>query len=174
MFYGSSTMIVQPAVGQPEDPFPVPSNETLTPAQRTAREQLLKQEGFSVNVIARNLSAPLNILYGPDDTLWITERIGKNITRIDPINGTKLSSTSVPNVHQSAAQDGLLGMTFDPYFNNTHHIYVAYTYDADPVGNSIAAPKLLDSRTTRLLTPLASPWTSSADSRAAAIITLAA
>jgi hypothetical protein len=21
---------------------------------------------------------------------------------------------------------------FDPDFNNTHHIYVAYTYDADP------------------------------------------
>ena len=132
MFYGSSTMIVQPAVGQPEDPFPVPSNETLTPAQRSAREQLLKQEGFSVNVLARNLSAPLNILYGPDDTLWITERIGKNITRIDPINGTKLSSTPVLNVHQSAAQDGLLGMTFDPNFTNTHHIYVAYTYDEDP------------------------------------------
>ena len=74
MFYGSSTMIVQPALSQPEDPFPVPSIETLTPAQRSAREQLLKQEGFSVNVLARNLSAPLNILYGPDDTLWITER----------------------------------------------------------------------------------------------------
>jgi PQQ-dependent dehydrogenase (s-GDH family) len=128
----STTMIVQPALGQPEDPFPGPGIETLTPAQRSAREQLLKQEGFSVSVIARNLSAPLNILYGPDDTLWITERIGKNITRIDPINGTKLSSIPVPNVHQSGGQDGLLGMTFDPNFNNTHHIYVAYTYDADP------------------------------------------
>jgi hypothetical protein len=60
MFNGSSsTMIVPTALGQPEDPFPVPSNETLTPAQRAAREQLLQQEGFSVNVIARNLSAPL-------------------------------------------------------------------------------------------------------------------
>ena len=133
MFNGpSSTMIIQTALGQPEDPFPAPSIETLTPAQRAAREQLLQQEGFSVNVIARNLSAPLNILYGPDNTLWITERIGKNITRIDPINGTELSSTPVPNVNQSAAQDGLLGMAFDPNYNNTHHIYVAYTYDADP------------------------------------------
>jgi glucose/arabinose dehydrogenase len=134
MFYGgsSSTVIVQRAQGQPEDPFPVPpSNETLTPAQRSAREQLLKQEGFSVNVIARNLSAPLNLLYGPDGKLWITERVGKDIIRIDPTNGTKLSSTPVPNVHQSAAQDGLLGMTFDPNYNNTHHFYVAYTYDAD-------------------------------------------
>ena len=80
-----STMILQTALGQPEDPFPVPSNETLTPvAASAAREQLLRQEGFSVNMIARNLSATLNVLYGPDDTLWITERVGKNITRIDP------------------------------------------------------------------------------------------
>jgi hypothetical protein len=92
MFSGSSTMIVQPAMGQPENQFPVTGNETLTPAQRAAREQLLKQEGFLVYVLARNLSAPLNILYGPDNTLRITERIGKNITRIDPINGTRLSS----------------------------------------------------------------------------------
>ena len=114
MFSSSSTNIVQPAAGQPEDPFPAPSNETLTPAQRSAREQLLKEEGFSVNVLARNLSAPLNILYGPDDTLWITERVGKNITRIDPNNGTKLSSIPVPGVNQSAGQDGLLGMALIP------------------------------------------------------------
>ena len=135
MFYGgtSSTKIVQQAQGQPEDPFAVPAtNETLTPTQSNAREQLLKQEGFSVHVLARNLSAPFNLLYGPDGKLWVTERVGKDIIRIDPMNGTKLSSTLVPNVHQSAPQDGLLGMTFDPNYNNTHHIYVAYTYDANP------------------------------------------
>jgi PQQ-dependent dehydrogenase (s-GDH family) len=123
--------LIQSALAQPEDPFPE-TISNLTQAQRAAREQLLKQEGFSVNVIARNLSAALNILYGPDNTLWITERVGKNITRIDPINGTELSSIPVPNVNQSASQDGLLGMEFDPNYNNTHHIYVAYTYDADP------------------------------------------
>jgi len=106
----------------------------LTPAQQEAREQLLSQEGFSVKVITRNLSAPLNILYGPDDTLWITERVGKDIVRIDPINGTLLSSFSIPNVNQSAGQDGLLGMAFDPNFNNTHHIYVAYTYEENSGG----------------------------------------
>ncbi len=125
----SPNNIVQTAAGQGEDPFPVMGNETLTPAQQTAREQLLSQEGFSVKAITRNLSAPLNILYGPDDTLWVTERVGKDIVRIDPNNGTMLSSTPIPNVNQSAGQDGLLGMAFDPNFNNTHHIYVAYTYD---------------------------------------------
>ena len=60
----STTNIVQKVMAQGEDPFPS-INETLTPAKQQAREQLLNKEGFSVNVIARNLSAPLNLLYGP-------------------------------------------------------------------------------------------------------------
>ena len=131
IFSSSSTKIIQTAAGQPEDPFPVTGNETLTPAQSAAREQLLQQEGFSVSAIARNLSAPLNILYGPDNTLWITERVGKDIVRIDPTNGTKLSTMPIPNANHSKGQDGVLGMAFDPDFNNTHHIYVAYTYEED-------------------------------------------
>ena len=126
-----STSSISSVFAQPEDPFPE-SKSNLTQAQRSAREQLLKQEGFTVNVLATNLSRPFNLLYGPDDALWITEREGKDITRIDPVTGTKLSSTPVPNVYQSAGQDGLLGMTFDPNFNDTYFIYVAYTYDADP------------------------------------------
>ena len=106
----------------------------MTPAQQKAREQLLNQGGFSVKAITRNLSAPLNILYGPDNALWITERVGKDIVRIDPVNGTLLSSFPIPNVHQSAGQDGVLGMAFDPSFKNNHHIYVAYTYNENPGG----------------------------------------
>src|SRR5688500_10784969 len=110
IFSGSSSIVIQPTLGQPEDPFPPSVYKTLTPAQQSAREQLLKQEGFSVNVLASNLSKPNNINYGPDDVLWITEREGKDIVRIDPNNGTKLSIIPVPNVHQSAGQDGLMGM----------------------------------------------------------------
>src|SRR5215203_1650731 len=67
-----------------------------------------------------------------DHALWITDRVGKDIVRIDPVNGTNLSSMPIPNAYQSAGQDGVLGMAFDPQFNNTNHIYVAYTYDAEP------------------------------------------
>ena len=90
------------------------------------------QDGFSASVLATNFSAPHDILYGPDGALWITERVGKNITRVDPESGERLSVISVSNVHQSGGQDGLMGMAFDPNFNRTHYIYVAYTYDADP------------------------------------------
>ncbi len=122
---------IQPILAQSKSQFSMASNDTVE-AQNSTQEHLPKQEGFSVSVLATNLSQPYNILYGPDDALWITERVAKNITRVDPNNGSKLNSMPVPNVHQSAGQDGLMGMAFDPDFNNTHHIYVAYTYDANP------------------------------------------
>jgi glucose/arabinose dehydrogenase len=120
LFSGSS--IIQPTLGQGEDPFPPSVYKILTPAQQSAREQLLKQEGFSVKVLATNLSKPYTIIYAPDDKIWITERAGKDIVQIDPHNGTILNIIPVPNVHQSAGQDGLMGMAFDPNFNNTKYL----------------------------------------------------
>jgi glucose/arabinose dehydrogenase len=133
MVGNSSSFMKQSALAQTEEqPIPpVPANDTLQ-SQGGREAQLPRQEDFSTSVLATNFSAPYNILYGPDGALWITERVGKNITRVDPSNGSKLGSMPVPNVHQSGGQDGLMGMAFDPDFNDTNYIYVAYTYDVDP------------------------------------------
>ena len=126
-----NSSIIQSASAQTEATSPAPTNDTLQ-AQGSDEVRLPSQVGFSVSLLATNFSVPHNILYGADDALWITERFGKNITRVDPNNGSELSSMPVPNVHQSEGQDGLMGMAFDPDFNNnTNYIYVAYTYDAD-------------------------------------------
>ncbi len=115
------------------------TNTTTTAGSEVIEDTgLPRQEGFSVRVLATNFSAPHNILYGPDGALWITERVGKNITRVDPNNGSELSTMEVPNVHQSGGQDGLMGMAFDPDFNNTRHIFVAYTY-AEIAGQEVVA-----------------------------------
>ncbi|MEM3094541.1 MAG: hypothetical protein QXX64_02765 [Nitrososphaera sp.] len=37
-------------------------------------QQLPGEEGFSMRLLAMNLSAPHNILYGPDSVLWIRVR----------------------------------------------------------------------------------------------------
>jgi PQQ-dependent dehydrogenase (s-GDH family) len=132
MVGNSSSFMKQSALAQTEEqPIPaVPANYTLQ-SQGGREAQLPRQEGYSASVLATNFSAPYNILFGPDGALWITERVGKNITRVDPSNGSKLSIMPVSNVHQSGGQDGLMGMAFDPDFNNTNYIYLAYTYDAD-------------------------------------------
>ena len=84
-----------------------------------------------MRLLASNFSEPHNIIYGPDNVLWITERAAKSITLVDPQNGTILNNITVPGVHQSQGQDGLMGMVLDPNFNSTGHVYVAYTYDAN-------------------------------------------
>jgi len=105
----------------------------------TANLQLPSQEGFEVRLLASNFSEPHNIIYGPDNILWITERLGKSITLVDPNNGTILSNITVPGVHQSGGQDGLMGMVLDPNFNNNGQLYVAYTYDANNSSSVISS-----------------------------------
>lgn len=107
------------------------SNDSENTTSDNTALKIPSQNGFNSSVLATNFSEPLNILYGPDGLLWVTERVGKTITIVDPINGSKVNSIPIPEVHQSGGQDGLLGMAFDPNFNNNHHIYVAYTYDND-------------------------------------------
>ncbi len=64
------------------------TNNTLLSTTNNASDnisaRLPSEKGFSSSILASNFSAPHNILYGPDGLLWITERIGKNITLVDP------------------------------------------------------------------------------------------
>jgi PQQ-dependent dehydrogenase (s-GDH family) len=112
------------------------TNATTTP--QVDERGLPIEEGFSAGVLATNFSSPHNILYGPDGVLWITERVGEMITRVDPSTGENLSSMPIPDVYQTGGQDGVLGMAFDPDFNTNNHIYVAYTYaeDGEDVGEN--------------------------------------
>jgi PQQ-dependent dehydrogenase (s-GDH family) len=139
---GSNSILIQPmALAQQATPSSSSAANNQDISNRSTQgngeeAQLPRVDGFSVRVLATNFSAPHNILYGPDGALWITERLGKNITRVDPSNGSRLSSMAVPNVWQSEGQDGLMSMAFDPDFNNTQYIYVAYTY-AGEVGDDV-------------------------------------
>lgn len=135
---GNSSPMVQSSSAQTEGISPAPPTADTSEQQDSdeSQQQLPMQDGFTVRILATNFSAPHNILYGPDGALWITERLGKNITRVDPSNGSRLSSMEVPDVWQSEGQDGLMGMAFDPDFNNTNYIYVAYTY-AGEVGDDV-------------------------------------
>jgi len=84
------------------------------------------------------LNNPNTIIYGPDNFLWITERVGKKVVKIDPVAGgsktTMLDLSTV--VYQTGGQDGLMGMAVHPdlYANiNTttnNYVYLAYTYNS--------------------------------------------
>jgi PQQ-dependent dehydrogenase (s-GDH family) len=149
IYYSPSSSLNSVYAQEDPDAAPLDVNDSTNSPNMTEQQQqqqqqqnnaanlrLPSQEGFEVSVLATNFSEPHNIIYGPDNILWITERLGKSITLVDPKNGTILNNITVPGVHQSQGQDGLMGMVLDPNFNSNGHFYVAYTYDVNNNNNN--------------------------------------
>ncbi|HLN72373.1 MAG TPA: PQQ-dependent sugar dehydrogenase [Prolixibacteraceae bacterium] len=76
-------------------------------------------------VIARGLEVPWEILWGPDNCIWMTERTGR-ISRVNPETKkiTVLLEINVTNQGES----GLLGMALHPDFQSNPYVYVSYNY----------------------------------------------
>ena len=89
-------------------------------------------ERFTMRVVASGLDGPWELAWGPDQHLWVTERKGRRVLRIDPADGTRSTLLVLPEVHQSVTQDGLLGMALDPELlrgTGRDYVYLAFTYD---------------------------------------------
>src|SRR5262245_35959759 len=84
---------------------------------------------FDKRVVTTGLDNPFQIVWGPDEHLWVTERTAGRITRVRPSDGTKTTAFTIADVLQYDGPGGLLGMTFAP---GLAFVYVAYTYDDDP------------------------------------------
>ncbi|MDH4065491.1 MAG: PQQ-dependent sugar dehydrogenase [Acidobacteriota bacterium] len=92
-------------------------------------------EPFARRVVATGLANPWEVTWGPDGQLWITERTGFRVTRINPADGSTRVALELDDVYQSVEQDGLLGMALHPGLlkgQGVDHVFVAYTYDRDP------------------------------------------
>ncbi|HKH59289.1 MAG TPA: PQQ-dependent sugar dehydrogenase [Flavitalea sp.] len=82
---------------------------------------------IDVRVLTRNLSFPWEIIWGPDNMIWMTERGGR-VSKVNPANGDVIPLLTIPDV-KSQGEGGLLGMALHPDFNATPHVFVAYNYD---------------------------------------------
>ncbi len=90
---------------------------------------------FSSRVVVDGLASPWEVAWGPDDRLWITERVRRRIVRVDPADGALSVAAEVDGVYQAVGQDGLLGLALHPELlqgTGNDYVYVGYTYDADP------------------------------------------
>ncbi|WP_108739955.1 glucose/sorbosone family PQQ-dependent dehydrogenase [Flavobacterium faecale] len=77
------------------------------------------------------LDNPYDILYAPDDNLWITQRVNGEIARYNTTTGTKDLLIDIAAVYSTGGQDGLLGIVLHPQFGQNvgnDYAYVAYTY----------------------------------------------
>jgi glucose/arabinose dehydrogenase len=78
-------------------------------------------------VLTQGLQYPWEILWGPDNQVWMTERGGK-ISKINPATGAKTDLLTIAEV-VSNGEGGLLGMVLHPNFSATPHVFVAYNYN---------------------------------------------
>jgi PQQ-dependent dehydrogenase (s-GDH family) len=86
---------------------------------------------FRKSVLISGLAGPWEITWGPDNMLWVTERTGKRVTRIDPASGNRSVAITIEEVSAPGSQDGLLGMVLHPGLlrgSGLDYVYVAYTY----------------------------------------------
>jgi aldose sugar dehydrogenase len=79
------------------------------------------------SVIVQGLNFPWEIVWGPDNFIWMTERSGK-ISRVNPATGTVVSLFTITEVVANG-EGGLLGMVLHPNFTATPHVFVAYDYN---------------------------------------------
>ncbi|UOG74403.1 PQQ-dependent sugar dehydrogenase [Hymenobacter tibetensis] len=80
----------------------------------------------SASALTGNLDTPWELLWGPDNFLWMTERAGR-ISRIDPTTGQVLPVLTVADVTETG-ESGLLGMALHPDFATSPYVYVVYNY----------------------------------------------
>ena len=71
-------------------------------------------EKFTTRVVATGFEDPFEVTWGPDGYLWITERVGKRVVRVNPADGTRKLAVRIDEVYQKLAQEGLLGLALDP------------------------------------------------------------
>ena len=94
------------------------------------------QTSFSFRVVSSGLSAPWEVVWGPDDHLWVTERTGRRVIRVNPATGATTRILSVDESYDPGTSwhEGVLGLALHPDLLKSagrDYVYLAYTYDAD-------------------------------------------
>ncbi len=82
---------------------------------------------IEISVLTDKLSMPWELVWGPDNKIWMTEKGGR-ISRVDPSTGEVSLLITIPDVI-ARGEGGLLGMALHPDFTSTPQVFVVYNYN---------------------------------------------
>ena len=82
----------------------------------------------AVRIVKQNLQHVWEMVWGPDDHIWFTERDGR-ISKMNPTTGNIVFTASINEVVASG-EGGLLGLALHPDFLNNGLLYVVYNYSS--------------------------------------------
>lgn len=82
---------------------------------------------LATETVASGFDTIWELVWGPDDVLWVTERRGR-ISRVDPASG---SITAVADLDVAeSGESGLMGFALHPDFPAQPYVYAAHTYQS--------------------------------------------
>ncbi|WP_167855122.1 PQQ-dependent sugar dehydrogenase [Hymenobacter wooponensis] len=81
----------------------------------------------TVSALSTGLVVPWELVWGPDNFIWMTERGGR-ISRVNPSTGAVTPLITLADVATSS-EGGLLGMVLHPEFSTSPYVYVVYNYN---------------------------------------------
>lgn len=81
---------------------------------------------MTARVVADGLYIPWEIIYGPDDHIWFTQKNGY-ICRMEPVTGV-IDTLYHETNSQEQGEGGMLGMALHPNFPSPPFVYVVYNY----------------------------------------------
>lgn len=82
---------------------------------------------LQTRVLDSTLNFPWEILWGPDDFIWFTEREGR-VKRMNPQTGQVIPVATISDVASTTNFNGLLGMALHPQFSSNPFVYLVYNY----------------------------------------------
>ena len=82
--------------------------------------------GVKVETVVDNLSIPWSIDWGPDGTIFFTERTGN--LRVIQADGV-LQEKPLLSLDVGGVEGGMLGIAIDPNYSENGYIYLYYTYN---------------------------------------------
>lgn len=81
---------------------------------------------LAAKTIAANLDVPWEIIWGPDNWIWMTQQKGI-VSKVNPETGQSKILLHIPDVYKKKSY-GLLGFAIHPNFKNYPYVYLDYTY----------------------------------------------
>ena len=105
----------------------VTSVENADEEDITAFSQSDAKGRLQTRVLNNTLNFPWEIVWGPDNFIWFTEREGR-VKRMNPRTGAVTLVATIAEVASTTNFNGLLGMALHPQFHRNPYVYVVYNY----------------------------------------------
>ena len=87
---------------------------------------VIQAQTLETRDVATDLDTPWEILWGPDDWIWFTERKG-TVKKVNPDNGNVKLIAEIKEAREMN-EGGLMGMVLHPNFDDTSHVFLAYNH----------------------------------------------